>query len=58
VADDTLREACLSTELCAGSYAHLEVEDDGSGIKDAVRIGTGELLLRTQEIVGRNFMTL
>ena len=37
VTDRTLREACLSTELSAGSYAHLDVEDDGSGISDEVR---------------------
>ncbi|HKO93528.1 MAG TPA: response regulator [Polyangiaceae bacterium] len=37
VTDRTLREACLATELSAGSYAHLDVEDDGSGITDEVR---------------------
>jgi two-component system, cell cycle sensor histidine kinase and response regulator CckA len=37
VTDRTLREACLTTALRGGSYAHLEVEDDGSGISDDVR---------------------
>jgi len=37
VTDRTLREACLTTELSGGRYAHLDVEDDGSGISDDVR---------------------